>query len=271
MLDLSPAHDTLNRLHRLFQDSSLPGALSAEAFARFDRSTYAPHVLERGCRAWQLRVLDEYRSQVAFSELLMELTELGASFDTLGAAIRVVRDEGRHVELCRRMVVALGGTDQMPGEPQWVRSDPSAALLTRILRTTVGFLCIGETLSAELIIAAQRAATDGLAKAVLGSMAADEALHGRFGWMLLDLLLPHLDEVQRNEIDRRLAPEFKNLEQLLSSCQTPGPRPSQAFPFGAVSPERGLKIFERCLTQKVIPALQTRGFRAEQAWNSCHP
>ena len=123
VLNLASADRGLAGAQRRFFDEGLPPTLSAAAFQAFDRARYEPETIAWALEAWQLRTLDEYRSQVGFTELLMELTELGCAFDTLTAAVRVVRDEARHVELCRRLVVALGGTDEIPGEPKWVRSD----------------------------------------------------------------------------------------------------------------------------------------------------
>src|SRR5262249_34625565 len=125
MLDLRSASRVLGKFHDRFHDDALPSDLSLEAFAAFDRGAYDAASLEWGLGAWQARLLDEYRSQVAFTDLLLQLTELGFSFDVLGTAVRVVRDEARHVELCRRMVHALGGDDIIPGEPGYVNPDKS--------------------------------------------------------------------------------------------------------------------------------------------------
>src|SRR6476620_9766720 len=107
MLDLRSSSRVLARFHDRFHDDGLPTDLSLQAFARFDPGAYDAASLEWGLGAWQARLLDEYRSQVAFTDLLLQLTELGFSFDVLGTAVRLVRDEARHVELCRRMVRSL--------------------------------------------------------------------------------------------------------------------------------------------------------------------
>src|SRR4051812_285248 len=131
----------------------------------------------------------------------MELTEAGCSFDLLVSATRVVRDEARHVELCRRMVVALGGTSALEGTPSWTRSQQSVPVRTRLLRTVVGSLCVGEMLSAAMISRARDFATDPLAHAVTASLARDEAFHGRLGWDLLEIFTPHLSVPERQELE----------------------------------------------------------------------
>ena len=77
-------------------------------------------------------MLDEYRSQVAFTDLLANMTTAGFAFDLLGVAVRVVRDELRHVELCRRMINVLGGSDLMSGDPALVNPSRRLHRLDRI-------------------------------------------------------------------------------------------------------------------------------------------
>lgn len=113
-LNLPPIDPRLDA-YRRFLDEGFPPALSTEAFERFDRSAYADEDLFVGRGSWALRALDEVRSLHAFSELLTELSSVRAPFDVMGVAVRIVRDEARHVELCRRMVRALGGDDHLPG------------------------------------------------------------------------------------------------------------------------------------------------------------
>ncbi|MCI0636879.1 MAG: hypothetical protein L0206_23640, partial [Actinobacteria bacterium] len=82
----------LTRIHDAFlseDQSAIPWPL--------DTSPYDRREVERGRRSWVLRMLDEYRSMVAFSELASQLTALGAPLDVVGATARVVRDEVRHV------------------------------------------------------------------------------------------------------------------------------------------------------------------------------
>src|SRR5262245_23765448 len=104
MLNLERTGCALDGWHQRFVDDALPPELSAAAFSALSARAYPEEDRRAGCAAWELRALDEYRSQVGFTELLMELTELGFAFDVLGVAVRIVRDEARHVELCRRMV-----------------------------------------------------------------------------------------------------------------------------------------------------------------------
>jgi hypothetical protein len=272
MLDLSSIDSVLDQHHHKFQDSSLPPSLSREAFARFDASVYPKSEVTRGRLAWEMRVLDEYRSQVAFTELLMELTELGCAFDVLGVGIRVVRDEARHVELCRRMVLALGGGDVMPGAPGWIRSDTRVPLLTRILRTASGFLCIGETLSVKLILAVRQHTSDPLAKEILTSIAADESIHGFFGFKLLELINPLLSEEQKREMMDAMPAQLGAYEKVIyesgggaSAKSQPAPLPS---PFGSLPVDARMSTFRESMENDIIPKFEALGFPVQAAWNA---
>ena len=190
-------------MHLRFQAEALPETLSEEAFTRFDPSVYSSQTVAWARAAWEARLCDEYRSQVALTALLADLTTEGFAFDVLGAAIRVVRDEARHVELCRRMVLALGGNEQIDGEVHHVAAEGDTGL-ERVLDLTLSFLCIGETLSARLIAAVRAKATDPLAHAVLTEMLADESIHGQFGWTVLELITPVLSAAQRRAVRKRI-------------------------------------------------------------------
>ena len=192
MLELGADNEVTNALHQHFLDSAFPPALSRDAFAAFSSEPYTREELLIGLASWRARSLDEYRSQVAFTELLGLLTEANLPFDIVGTCIRVVRDEARHVELCRRMVNVLGADDSMPGEPNWIRTDASLPIIVRIIAIGVGFLCVGETLSRDLLAACSQRAANSLAKAALTCIASDEAVHSKFGWTLVERLIPLL-------------------------------------------------------------------------------
>lgn len=258
MLDLRAIDGALDTFHQRFQDDSLPESLSREAFAAFDKRRYDAATLDWGVRAWQLRTLDEYRSQVAFTELLHELTQLGCSFDIVGTAVRVVRDEARHVELCRRMVVALGGADQIPGTPDYNVSNKAMPLQLRVVSTIVGSLCIGETLSAAMLAAVRTETVDPLAKAVVTTLTADESIHGRFGWSVLPYFVPHLSADERATLEQVVPQALAGAEEAMvpkDLSEPEGPR----NPFGSLGPKRRLEVYRKALEEDVLPRLRGLG------------
>lgn len=270
MLDLGPAHRTLATFHDRFHDDSLPSDLSLQAFAKFDRGVYDAVSLEWGLAAWQARLLDEYRSQVVLTDLLLQLTELGCSFDILGTAVRVVRDEARHVELCRRMVHALGGSDRIPGEPSFINPDKSLPPMIRVLQTTAGFLCIGETMSVRLIHGVRQMTIDPLAKRLVTCLAADESIHSAFGWTLLEVLTPVLSAEDRAWVNESLPPFFEAIAEVVRTSAADDPaEPLSAAPpnpFGYLSAADRMRVFEETMRRDIVARFDALGYAATSAW-----
>jgi hypothetical protein len=214
-LDLTPASKQAAAYHERFLEETLPAELHTAAFEAFDASAYTDEEVAAGRAAWQLRALDEYRSFAAFADLLALLVELGAASDLIGTCARLVRDEDRHVELCRRMVRALGGDDVIPGEPTWT-TPTSGSALARLLHHVAGSLAVGETYSMMVLAEMRDHTTDPLAHAVVEQIAADESVHSRFGWVALRAFFPDLPEegraLLRDVVTRSLAAAQRMVE-----------------------------------------------------------
>ena len=259
MLNLASIDRGLSTVQRRFFDEALPSSLSARAFASFDARRYDADTLEWARESWQLRTLDEYRSQVGFTEFLMEVTEFGCAFDTLTAAVRVVRDEARHVELCRRLVVALGGTDEIPGEPKWVRSDTSEPLPVRVVLTITGSLCIGECLSTALLAATRKVTKDKLAKEVVTALTRDESFHGQLGWTLLPQLLPMLSVKEQRRVRARIAEDLHTSKALIFEGCEGDDRDEPRNPFGHLKNAERHVVFEQALERDVLRRFRELG------------
>lgn len=268
MLDLSAGTRPLHAYHQRFLDDDLPAALSRAAFAAFDRTRYTERDLEIARRSWTLRALDEYRSLTAFTSLLADLAQVDCGFDALGVGVRIVRDEDRHVELCRRLVVALGGSSRLEGEPAWLRTAPWASPRERVLRMVVGSLCIGETLSVRFLAAVRDATADPLAREVATCLVADESVHGRFGWELLGAMLPGLSARELCLV-RSLLPGF--YAQVAASfrpafdASKPDPRPS---PFGSLSPRARAALFDDAFRTDVVARFTSLGLTPRRSFFS---
>lgn len=230
--------------------------------------TYSERELERGRKAFVLRALDEQRSLLAFSELLAELAEARAPIDVIGSLTRVVRDEARHVDLCGRLVESLGGFGSDAPEPHWVRSDKRIPLKRRILKTIVGSLCVGETVSIAMIRGVRDHASDPLAHEVLTQMLTDESFHSRFGWWWLE----HTELTDEDHLWVR-----KYLKNLLPAVEK-GVRPSAKAmsrkgkytynPFGSMMPKERDDAFMWSMTQRILPEFDRLGFDATSIWNN---
>ncbi|MEZ4340028.1 MAG: ferritin-like domain-containing protein [Sandaracinaceae bacterium] len=219
---------------------------------------------EVGRRSFILRALDEQRSLLAFTELLGELCQAGAPIDVIGALTRVVRDEAMHVDLCDRVVKALGGWEAKVPEPRWVRSDPRQPLQRRILVTVLGSLCVGETISVHMIKAVRENASDPVTHAVLTRLLKDESFHSRFGWWWLEAM-PLGDD------DRAFAQRY--LARLLPSLSAelrpkPTKKPFAPNPFGNASGEARTAAFAEALHGTILPGFDRAGLDASAIWAS---
>ena len=259
VLNLASVDRGLASVQRRFFDEALPPTLNITSFQAFDRTPYKPETIAWALEAWQLRTLDEYRSQVGFTELLMELTELGCAFDTLTAAVRVVRDEARHVELCRRLVGALGGTDEIPGEPKWVRSDAREPLQVRVVETIAGSLCIGECLSTAILAATRKVTKDRLAKEVVTALTRDESFHGQLGWTLLPQLWPMLTVKEQRRARARIAADLQSAkEAVFEGCGADDSKEARN-PFGHLKNAERHVVFEQALERDVLRRFRDLG------------
>lgn len=228
-----------------------------------------PQLVERARRSWVLRTLDEYRSLTAFSELLGELAEMRAEVDIIGCAARVVRDEARHVDLCRQVVEGLGGFRGDEPAPTYVNSEKRLPVRARVLRTMAYSMCIGECISVAMIRGVREGATDTRARATLTVMLADESFHGRFGWWFLEHERARMTPAEVELIERGLPSVFAAVEQGAIgnvSGHASARRVFRPTPFGSMSPDARREAFERCIGDVVIPGFERLGFGARAAW-----
>jgi hypothetical protein len=227
-----------------------------------EKAPHDPRERERGRRSFILRALDEQRSLAAFTELLSELVEVGAPIDVIGSLARVIRDEALHVDLCDRVVKALGGWDTNAPEPQWVRSDKRLPLQRRVLTTVLGSLCVGETISVHMIAGVRRGASDPVVQAVLTRLLADESFHSRFGWWWLETM-PMSDD------DRAFARRY--VEKLLPSiARSMAPLTAKkdvaASPFGSLGGDARAEAFAHAMEKTILPGFDAAGLGATETW-----
>lgn len=229
---------------------------------------YDPKVRDRGRRSFVLRALDEQRSLLAFSELLTELCEAGAPVDVIGSLARVVRDEALHVDMCDRVVKALGGWDDRAPEPQWVRSSKKLPLQRRILTTVLGSLCVGETISVHMIRGVRDHASDPVIHNVMTRLLADESFHSRFGWWWLESM-PLRDEDKKfaESYLRRLLPSvIKSLQPSAKALA----KEHRYSPFGSMAPLERSEALRVAFERTILPGFDKAGIDATAIWKQAH-
>ncbi|MCA9615179.1 MAG: ferritin-like domain-containing protein [Sandaracinus sp.] len=221
-----------------------------------------PKERERGRRSFVLRALDEQRSLAAFTELLGELVEVGAPIDVIGSLARVVRDEALHVDLCDRVVKALGGWDDKAPEPTWVRSDKRLPLQQRVLATVLGSLCIGETISVHMIAGVRKGASDPVVHEVLTRLLADESFHSRFGWWWLESMpLTDDDHAFARRYLAKLLPSVARQMAPMTASKKVAPSP-----FGSLGGDERRDAFETAMHKTILPGFDAAGLDASALW-----
>jgi hypothetical protein len=245
MLDLRPVSRVLDEHHQRFVDEALPEELSRAAFNAFERTRYDNVVLSRGRAAWQNRVLLQQTNLVVAVRFLGDLVEMGTAADIQGLAVRLVRDRGIHLDLARRMAVALGGKDAIPGSvAPPVKIDAEAT--RRVIDTVVSTLCVGENIGMKVLVEMGKQTECALAKEAIQRVAADAAIHARLGWEMLSVVISALTKEERAFLAGRMPKAFQAayglyVPTLVASSTRPGP---PLHPFGSLDAVVRLGIYQ---------------------------
>lgn len=143
---------------------------------------------------WTRVGLLEHASIAAFARFTLQLLALGAPAELIAASNRAQQDETRHAELAFRLASRFAGRSVGPGSLELDGALADTSLAT-ILRTTIEEGCLGETRAAlEASWAAERCA-DPILRAVLETIAADEARHAELAWRVVRWILSSAPEL----------------------------------------------------------------------------
>lgn len=167
-----------------------------------DPSRYPAALVDRARISWTEAAYNEYCTASAFAELLMALLAAKAPVDLVGMASDFVADEVLHVELTSRIAMELGGGAPYEIDFAHLHRKPSPELtpLQRANELVVHVCCVGEAFSLPMLASAFGSATHPLTKQVLERIVADEAPHGRFGFLYLEWAEDQLDATERTRL-----------------------------------------------------------------------
>lgn len=139
---------------------------------------------ERLVEHWTHIGLLEHASVAAFARFTLQLISVGAPAELVEASQKAALDEIRHAELAFALASRYAGRDIGPG-PLPMTGALDAASLDDILRTTVREGCIGETQAALEASRAAEGCEDPIVRAILETIAADEARHAELAWRVV--------------------------------------------------------------------------------------
>lgn len=164
---------------------------------------------DAACFGWAVRIVDEYRSVIVFTELLSHLAAIRVPYAALATVQRLIGDELRHTRLCAEVASWFGSLDALEidleglGLPPWEGTREE-----RALEIVVRELVIGEGESVACLRAYRDATTDPAVHAALSILLADEVRHYAAGRALEALLRETLPPELVRRTDERLAPRL---------------------------------------------------------------
>jgi hypothetical protein len=171
---------------------SPPRWRSSQPTPAFQPGRHAPALIAKAATEWQQICHHERDSVITATLVATDLARLGAPPAILGLAARVIEDEVRHVEVCARVLEALGFTVTPPA-PESTRSTlgRGEALASRCARALIAGFAVGDPLSAACLAAARSLAREPLLAWGYTELLRDEARHGHFGttaggWVIRD-------------------------------------------------------------------------------------
>jgi hypothetical protein len=219
---------------------------------------------------WRGRMVNEHESGAVFEGLAVQLEAAGLPSEIVAQCRAFAAEERQHGVLCGAVVESLGGeavadVAPYPAYPAHEDAEPLEAALRNLL--SIG--CLSETVAVALIGAERLEMPEGPLLELLTRIYADEVGHSHFGWRVLDLLAPTLDDGLRERLADWLAVAFGHLEahELAHLNVAAGTPPPLGASFGLCSGSDARELFYATVDEIIVPGLEQRGLRARDAWD----
>ena len=234
----------------------------------FDRNRYPSALLTRAVAAWRRFSTDERDSVIVATLVTTDLARLGAPPAILGMAARVIEDQVRHVEVCTRVLEALGA-DTAITPPEGTRVALSSAdqdddIESRLARALIARFAVGQSLSAACFATARATAREPLIAWAYTELLRDEARHGAFGARAGEWVIRHWSAEQRQRLWSDCLREMQSFEQRVGGPVIDAPkvtmrRNTAAAALGLLSPEASCGAVIASIPRWVLPHLARLG------------
>jgi hypothetical protein len=226
---------------------------------------------QRAIATWKARMVNEHVSARVFAQLIPQMMRAGIDPSWQESISLMVTDELRHGRQCAGMVHALGGEpvaeipDALADVPLHEDVEPMEGFLRNILSVS----CLGETVAVALIRAEKNEVSTPEMESTLDEILADEVQHARFGWLVLDELVPQLSEETRLRLSDYLIGAFRHLAEHELHYLPIGDVPSEeAAAYGVCDGRDARRLFFDTVEKVIVPRLEEHGFKAEAAWQA---
>ncbi len=247
----------------------------------FDPNRYPPALLARAAAAWLGLCQDERESIIAATTVTTDLARLGAPPAILGMAARVIEDEVRHVEVCMRVLGALGtNTSATPAQGTRIAADADRAMPgdddddndgderraieVRLARALIARFAVGQSLSAACFATARATAREPLIAWAYTELLRDEARHGAFGARAGEWVIRHWTPAQRQTLWSECLREMQTFEQRVGGPVINGPQVAArghtaAAALGLLTPAASCGAVISSIPRWVLPHLARLG------------
>lgn len=229
-----------------------------------------PELRSAAIATWRARMINEYQSAAVFAALATQAERLGLA-PTLAEQLREFEaEELKHGVLCGSVVEALGGAARADvSVPAPVPAHMDVAPLEGFLRNVLSVSCLSETVAVALIGAERLEMPEGALRELLSEIWADEVGHARFGWRVVQELLPQLDESARERLSLYLRVALRHLElHELAHLPLDSAPPPEGAELGLCSGRDARTLFYETVAAAILPSLEALGLAAHEAWQA---
>ena len=150
--------------------------------------------------------------------------------------------------------------------PSWKASGWTA-------RAIVVACCLGETLSKPMLDAVAVVSTDPLPESCAKQILRDERFHASFGWEAAAVLVPELDDTEKDALQSQLATSFAGFERTTCGGVTIDDLAEHEEVIergepnlGTLSHRQFAAIFFATLEDEIFPKLESLGLDPMRAW-----
>jgi hypothetical protein len=183
--------------------------------ARVPETADAPDWVTAGARiaaprevaeGWRVNAAMEAASIAAFAHLANDLLAIGAPAPLVAKAFDDAQDEIRHAQLCYGLAAAIDGRALGAGPfPEAAWPGEGAPDVASVARASLVEACVLESASARVAAALeQRSDLPPPIRALLATIAVDEARHAEHGWEILDWCLARAPGLADDSLRRAL-------------------------------------------------------------------
>jgi hypothetical protein len=238
-------------------------------WAAFTRSKYPEPALRTAAISQRALARGEYGAVDLFSHMTIDLSLHGAPFDLVAACAKAPADELRHADYAIRAATLFSGETatielDRDGLSKVVGKRLSLEELdVRMLEIGV----VSETLAAALLSECGRGASDPMAKALFGSLVADEVHHARLGWYYMAWRAPQWSRAERQRVADRAGLMLVNTErQFWKGRDAPKGFEDAARALGVMGSATQRDVIHAVVEDEIVPGLDALGLGASHAW-----